>query len=280
VLQCAKSIKRRVAMPRRIRKITIHKSNSIVRGGDSLSVHGKRALNAIYYLIQLNANDGKAEAIEKMTYIPLPFPYLRKMMKLENVESYTREIEKALTELQQPIQLNNFKNPRDGQIYNWYSISIIAEASWKMDNNKKIAYVALSPLAKWLMLNTHENFTKLELIDVVNKLRTKYAMKLYEYLKSFGSYRYIDIEQKHILKLLGLPEDHKTYKHYAKLKALIERQLREISEKTDLKKVTLTDRKEFSKKKVFRILINPKAEKKTANKQKIEEMVEAITKKI
>ncbi len=53
------------------------------------------------------------------------------MMNLEKVESYIKEIEKALTELQKPIQLNNFKNPRDGHIYNWYSISFISEASWR-----------------------------------------------------------------------------------------------------------------------------------------------------
>jgi len=143
-------------------------------------------------------------------------------MNLEKVESYIKEIEKALTELQKPIQLNNFKNPRDGHIYNWYSISFISEASWKLDNNKKIVYVALPPLIKWLMTNTNNgNFTKLELIDIVNKLRTKYAMKLYEYLQSFGGYKYIDITHKHMLKLLGLNENHKTYKHYAKLKLLL-----------------------------------------------------------
>jgi len=49
---------------------------------------------------------------------------------------------------------------------------------------KKMVYVALPPLIKWLMTNTNNgNFTKLELIDIVNKLRTKYAMKLYEYLQ-------------------------------------------------------------------------------------------------
>ncbi len=130
------------------KSLTIHKANEIVRGGDNLSVYGKRALNAIYYLIQVNVNKGNVETIKRLEYIPLEFTYLRKMMNLEKVESYIKEIEKALTELQKPIQLNNFKNPRDGHIYNWYSISFISEASWKLDNNKKIVYVALPPLIK------------------------------------------------------------------------------------------------------------------------------------
>jgi len=36
------------------------------------------------------------------------------------------------------------------------------------------------------MTNTNNgNFTKLELIDIVNKLRTKYAMKLYSNISKF-----------------------------------------------------------------------------------------------
>jgi len=276
---CYNASKKGLLMAKK-RRVTIHKANEMIRGGDSLSVYGKRALNAIYYLIQINVNKGNKEAIEKADYIPLPFPYLRKMMNLEKVESYVKEIEKALTELQNPIELNNFKNPKDGQVYNWYSISFISEASWKMDKNKKIAYVALSPLVKWLMINTNDgNFTKLELIDVVNKLRTKYAMKLYEYLKSFENYRYIDITQKHMLKLLGLSEDHRTYKNYANLKQLIERQLEEIAKKTNLKKVKLSNSKNLAKEKIYRIMINPKATKKTADKEKIEEMVKAMIKR-
>jgi hypothetical protein len=260
-------------------RVTVHKRNEIVRGSDNLSLYAKRALNAIYYLIQTNVNKGNLEAVERLEYIPLEFPYLRKMMNLEKVESYIKEIENALVELQNPIQLNNFKNPKDGQIYNWYSVSFISEASWKIDKNKKIAYVSLSPLIKWLMINSNDgNFTKLDLIYVVNKLRTKYAMKLYEYLKSFGAYKYIDITQKHMLKLLGLPDDHKTYKHYAKLKTLVERQLKEITKKTDLKDVKLFKSKSLAKDKVFRILINPNSKKK-ASKAKILETLDNLTKR-
>jgi len=50
-------------------------------------VYGKRALNAIYYLIQVNVNKGNVETIKRLEYIPLEFTYLRKMMNLEKVES-------------------------------------------------------------------------------------------------------------------------------------------------------------------------------------------------
>ena len=261
-----------------MKNITLHKSNEIVRGGDKLSVHGKRLVNAIYYLIQTNVNNGNIRAIENATYIPLEFPYLRKMLGLEKTESYIKEIESAFTELQQPIQLNNFKNPRDGKLYKWYSISMISEASWSINNNKKIAYIALAPLIKWIMINTNEgNFTPLELIPTINKLRTKYAMKLYEYLKSFGNYRYLDIPQSHLMRLFGIDEDNKTYKYYSDLKRLLERQIKELVKKSDLKELELDDTKELKKEKVFRIYINPKAAKKTAKQKDIINALKALT---
>jgi len=258
------------------KQITIHKRNEIIRGSDDYSVFAKRTINAIYYLIQTNINNGNIKAIEQAQYIPLEFPYLRKMLNLETTESYIKKIEEALNELQKPMKFNNFKNPRDGQIYNWYSISILSEASWKIDNNKKIAYVSLSPLVKWLMMHTNDgNFTKLELVQIVNKLRTKYAMKIYEYLKSFGAYRYLDITQKHLMKLLNLDEKS-TYKYYSKLEELLERQLNEIVKKTDLKEVKLIKSKALAKEKVFRIVINPKSKKdveKTEAKTAIENLI-------
>ena len=232
----------------------------MTRGGDNLSIYGKRLINAIYYLIQNNVNKGKTKTIEDMVYLPLEFPYLRKMLNLQKTESYIKQIQDAFDELQKPIELNNFKSPMDGQLYNWYSISFISEASWKIDNNKKIAYIALSPLIKWLMIHTNNgNFTKLELIPTVNKLRTKYSMKLYEYLKSFNNYRYLDIPQSHLLRLFGIDKNNKTYKNYSDLIRLLERQINELRNKSDLKDLKLDNSKQLKSKKIFRIIINPKS---------------------
>lgn len=261
-----------------MKNITLHKSNEITRGGDNLSIFGKRLINAIYYLIQTNVNDGNVMAIENAAYLPLEFPYLRKMMGLEKTESYIKKIECAFLELHEPIQLNNFKNPRDGKVYNWYSISMISEASWSISNNKKTAYIALSPLLKWLMINTHKggNFTPLALIPTVNKLRTRYAMKLYEYLKSFNNYKYLDISQNHLMRLFGIDDEHKTYKDFAQLNRLVERQIKDLIKKSDLKELKLHDDKTLKKEKVFRFLINPKASKKNVEKSKANEILKAI----
>jgi len=265
------------------KQITLHKRNEMIRGGDKLSIHAKRCLNAIYYLIQKNVNNGKAEIIEKLDYIPIEFPYLRKMMGLEKVESYIKEIEDALTELQTTaIELNNFKDPRDGKIWNWFSISFMSDASWNLDekSGKKVAYISLSPLIKWLMIHSNEeNFTKLDLIPTINKLRTKYAMKLYEFFKSFEKFRYIDLPQDYIIRILGL-QDKKDYHYYSHLARLLKNQIKELNKKTEFEHLKLIEpTKEMKKEKIYRFLINPKAKRILKDRKKIEEMTASLFKR-
>jgi hypothetical protein len=124
---------------------------------------------------------------------------------------------------------------------------------------------------------TNIGFTELDLIHYLNKFRTKYAMKIYEYLKSFEGYKYLDVPQSHMLKLLGL-EESKTYCHYAKLKILVERQLNEIVKKSDLDKVKLLNSKLLAKKKIFRIQINPKS-KKDADKLQAKTTLDSLIKR-
>lgn len=266
------------------KQVTLHKRNEFIRGGDKYSVIAKRALNSIYYAIQKQVNAGNKNLMEKSEYLTFEAPYFRKMLGLEKVESYMTEIEKALKELQEPLELNNFKSPKDGKIYNWYSISCISEATWFYDekDRKKKVTISLSPLTKWLMINTNDgNFTKLELIPTINKLRTKYSMKLYEFFKSFETYRYINLQQEHILKLLGI-EDKKDYKYYSHLTRLLNNQIKEISTKTDLDKLKLVEAtKELKKEKIFKFIINPKSKRvlQKENKKQIEETINSLIKR-
>ena len=266
----------------RKKQMTLHKRNEMIRGGDELSVYAKRCLNAIYYLIQKNVNANKAEIIEKLDYIPIEFTYLRKMMGLEKVESYIKEIEKALIELQETtLQLNNFRNPKNNQVYQWYSMSFLSDVSWKLDekSGKKFAYIELPKLMKWLMINSNNgNFTQLDLIPTLNKLRTKYAMKLYEFFKSFDKYKYIELPQDYILKLLGL-QDKKDYQYYSHLSRLLKNQIKELNKKTEFVHLKLVEpTKEMKKEKIYHFIINPKNKSKPNQKQ-IEEIVKKMIKR-
>ena len=267
----------------RKKQLTLHKRNEITRGGDKFSIHAKRALNAIYYLIQQNVNTGKKELIEKMDYIPIEFPYLRKMLGLEKVESYIKEIQDTLKELQKAtLELNNFRNPKDDQVYQWHSVSFMSDVYWKLDekSGKKIAYIALPPLMKWLMFNSNDgNFTKLELIPTLNKLRTKYAMKLYEFFKSFEKFRYIDLPQDYLIRILGI-EDKKDYQYYSHLVRLLKNQIKELNKKTEFEHLKLIEpTKEMKKEKYYRFLINPKSKRVLTDKKKIEEMTQSLFKR-
>ncbi len=263
--------------------ITIHKRNELTRGGDPLSLYAKRALNAIYYLVQTNVNKGNAQAIENIDYIPIEFPYLRKMMGLQNVESYIKEIQDALTELQKTtLELNNFRNPKDNQVYQWYSMTFMSDAYWKLDekSGKKVAYVELPKLMKWLMIHSSDgNFTKLDLIPTLNKLRTKYAMKLYEFFKSFEKFRYIDLPQDYIIRILGL-QDKKDYHYYSHLARLLKNQIKELNQKTEFKHLKLLEpTKEMKKEKIYRFIINPKNKKVLTDRKKIEQMTASLFKR-
>ena len=234
-------------------KITIHKKNEIVRGGDRYSIYAKRLMNTVYWALQKHN-------LYQYHKITIPFAHIRKMLNLESEQNYVDIMKKAFLELKEPIELNNFKHP-DGTLYHWYVCSFLNDVGfYKKDDGKWYADIEVNRLVKQLM-QQEGNFTKLDLTHYLNKLRTKYAMKLYEYLKSFGAFRYLDITQEHLMKLLGFEIEHTTYKHYAKLKILLERQLKEIAKKTDLERVKLINSKVLSKEKTFRIIINPKSKR-------------------
>jgi len=212
---------------------------------------------------------------KNINFMSLKFSTLRDLMGLEKDNNYVETIKEAIKELQTTlIELNNWTNPANGKKYLWYSTKFLNDANVEKENIVTVQ-LEISTLFKQLMRH-HVNFTELDLIQYLNKLRTKYSMKLYEYLKSFGGYRYLDITQKHLMQLFGIDEEHKTYKDYAQIKRLLERQLKELIKKSDLKELKLDDSKQLKKDKIFRIHINPKASKKTAEKKKAEEILNAL----
>ena len=256
------------------KKITIHKANELVRGGDRYSVFAKRLLNTLYLTIQ-KSNAFNAD------YMIISFAYIRNFMNLEKEQNYVGIMKQSFEELQQPLQLNNFKDPRTGEEWNWFCCSFIDEVGFtKSENGQWVAKVKVNSLIKYLMAR-QKNFTKLELIPYMNRMRTKYSMKLYEYLMSFKNYYYIEITQKHLMRLFGIAEDDKTYKNYSDLKRLLMRQLNEIAKKTDLKEVELQDNTALSKQKIFRVKIHKKKTKEMQEKpgkELIQEMLEKMVK--
>lgn len=234
--------------------ITIHKSNHVIRGTDSYSLNAKKLFNAIYWGLQKH---------EGWRYDHLDFRQttMRDLMNLKSNKNYGEILKKATEELMQPLELRNFID-KDGRKVEWALINLIEYAELKLVDSKRILRIV--PTKKFKeMVQIQSNFTKLELIETTNKLSTDYAMKLYEYLKSFENYRYLDIKQDEINKLLRINTEGE-YRYYSALGKLIKRQLNIINKKTDLKELSLIENK---KEKIYRIMINPKGSKdKPTNK--------------
>lgn len=246
------------------KKVTIHKKNELVRGTDRYSINAKRALNTIYYGIQKNN-------LFKYPRFQIRFSTLRELMNLEKDNRYVETIKNALRELREPLELNNFTHPTTGDKYSWYSLSFLNEVGFKKQDKELFAEVEMNQTMLKLM-QIKDNFTKLDLMQYLNKFRTKYAMKLYEYLKSFERYKYLDITDEHMRKLLAI-ENIKKYQYFSTLKELIERQIKEIQSKSDLKELKY---RPYKTNKTFKFYINPKATKKEPDQQEIEEVLEKI----
>lgn len=245
-------------------KITIHKKNEIIRGGDNYSLLAKRALNTIYWILQ--KHDGF-----HFEYINIQFKDLRSLMGLSKVEDYIPRIKRALQELRTPINLNNFFHPHHNQKFQWYSLSFLDEVGFSEEKGHRIAKIKVNAFMKELM-QKEGNFTKLDLLLYQNRMRTKYAMKLYEFLKSFSSYHYIEISLGYIQKLLGL-EELKKYQHFSQVKQLLQRQIKEIQTKTDLQAIRV---EYFPKRGVFKFILNPKASQTTPNDKEKKRVLEAF----
>ena len=245
-------------------KLTIHKKNEIIRGGDNYSLLAKRALNTIYWVLQKH-NSFHFE------YINIRFKDLRSLMGLSKVEDYVPRIKRALQELRTPINLNNFFHPYHHQKFQWYSLSFLDEVGFSEEGGHRIAKIKVNPLMKELM-QKEGNFTKLDLLLYQNRMRTKYAMKLYEFLKSFSSYHYIEVSLGYIQKLLGL-EGLKKYQHFSQVKQLLQRQIKEIQTKTDLQTLNVDY---FPRRGIFKFTINPQATHTTPNEKEKTRVLEAL----
>ena len=253
-----------------IEKITIHKKNEIVRGTDDYSLMAKRALNTIYWAVQKHDLYNSLE-------INIRFSTLREKMNLTSTNDYVEDIKGALIELRKPLELNHYYHPVDKREYIWLSISFLDKAGFsKNDQGEWIVNISVNALIRHLM-QIDGNFTKLELLPYLHKFRTKYATKIYEYLQSFKGYRYLDISQKHLMQLLALDE-HSKYKYMSDLTTLLERQLKEISKKSNLTEVKLMNSKLLKKEKKFRILINPKS-KKDVEKIQSKSIIDSLIKR-
>ena len=247
------------------KKATIHKQNSVIRGSDDYSVHAKRAMNAIYWAIQKHN-------LFDVNHFDMKYSTLRELMCLQNDEDYVNRINDSIKELEKTIELNNWVDPWGRKVHR-KTMRIVNETTVYKENKNKIIRIEMNNTMRELM-KQKDNFTELDLVQYANKFRTKYAMKLYEYLKSFESYYYLNVTDKFMRELLNVQEIKK-YQYFSTLDQLVERQMKEITSKSDLDQVTY---KAIKATKTFRFLINKKS-KKNADQQEAKATLDNLIKR-
>ena len=230
---------------------TIHKKNEIIRGIDDYSLAARRAMNAVYYAVQRNDLYRHNQFRIKMTT-------MRELMLLEKDNRYVDIIKEAILELRKTIELNNYYHPIHETKYQWYVTSFLNDAGVKKEGDEWIITLSVSPLILHQM-QVQGNFTKLDLLKYTQKLRTRHAFKMYEYLRSFKAYRYIEITHDHLVKLLNIKEGTQAYKYYSTLWLVLNRTINELKKKTDLDTLELVKSKHLGKERIYRVIIDPKA---------------------
>jgi hypothetical protein len=260
------------------KKVTIHKKNEMVRGIDDYSLNARRALNAVYYAVQKNK-------LYKHNRFRMRMATMRELMQLNSTNDYVERIQEAILELKRTIVLNNYYHPINEIKYSWYATSFLNDVGFHKENDEQIIEIEVSPLILHLM-QTSGNFTQLDLLKYTQKFRTKYAFKLYEYLRSFAAYRYIEITHEHMTKLLNIKEGTQQHKYYSDLFKVVERAVKNITKSSDLSELQLVKSKALSKEKIYRIIIDPEANdilkakalremaQKLANKKRVKDQEE------
>lgn len=245
-------------------KVTIHKKNEIVRGIDDYSLNARRALNAVYYAVQKNK-------LYRHNTFRMRMSTMRHLMQLEKDNRYIERIQEAILELKRTIVLNNYYHPVHETKYSWYATAFLNDVGFHKENDEHFINIEVSTLILHLM-QTAGNFTQLDLLQHTQKFRSKYAFKLYEYLRSFAAYRYIEITHDHMTKLFNIKEDTKQHKYYSDLFKVVERAVKNVAKSSDLTELQLVKSKALSKEKIYRIIIDPTANDILKSKALIEQM--------
>ena len=234
-------------------EITILKRNEIIRGhSGELDINSRRLLNAIYWGIQkYKIHDNKAQNFS--------FSTLRSLMHLGTDERYVSIIEIALDSLMKPIKLRNYCHI-DGIEYKIFAMQFISGYRVTKADTNTVEITFNKDMNE--LLKVHENFTKLEFLKYSNSFRSKYTVALYEYLKSFEGYKYIDMSMDNLNELLGSNSSY-----FSDLSKVVDRCIKEIVSKSDLKHIK---RRGFKKDKFFRFYLS-----KDAGAAKVKKMMKS-----
>lgn len=137
-----------------------------------------------------------------------------------NIKS-TRELCRALAK-----QTFEIENPING---NWEIYPIFS--SFKFDNKTQTITMSFNEEMRPYLLNL-KNFTKIENVEYIKQIESKYAIRIYALLKDYRKMTYRDFEIEALHKVLQCPKSYLDYGLFRE--RVLETSIREINEKSDL----------------------------------------------
>ena len=227
-----------------IKDISIHKSNAMIRGGNSYTLNAQRLGNGIYNYVQKNS-------YYKKELFKIKIQDIREIMNLENTNSYVGVVKKALTELSTPFVLYN---PQDltpfhtsGQEVLWKSVQFLTDASIVKEDKNIYITGKLTDSVRVLIANANDgNFTPLLLNGELKNIKSKHSHVLYEYISSYNKHpqykNKVELKQKRLDMMFNLKESKK-YKYFSSFLPILERCIIDINNNTDMYLKLAVDKK-------------------------------------
>lgn len=137
-----------------------------------------------------------------------------------NIKS-TRELCRALAK-----QTFEIENPING---NWEIYTIFS--SFKFDSKAQTITISFNEEMRPYLL-TLKQFTKIENVEYIKQIESKYAIRIYALLKDYRKMTYRDFDMEALHKVLQCPKSYLDYGLFRE--RVLETSIREINEKSDL----------------------------------------------
>jgi len=224
----------------------IHKANEVIHNMPNLSLESMRLLNELYYQVQIRKDKKNQDSLkyDSLDFYRLQFTQtqLKKWMGIEKYNNYSKMIKKSLTELKETIELKNVRVNEERE-KEYVVVSFINEYSKEYEdiNNKhqKMYEIEINHTMHQIIINSNIGyFTKLNL-EYQSKFKTKNAIRLYEYCKSFQKQSYTPPMSLDLLNKLFISN----YKYMSEALKVLHRNLKIVNTISDIE-ISILENKE------------------------------------
>jgi len=224
----------------------IHKANEVIHNMPNLSLESMRLLNELYYQVQIRKDKKNQDSLkyDSLDFYRLQFTQtqLKKWMGIEKYNNYSKMIKKSLTELKETIELKNVRVNEERE-KEYVVVNFINEYSKEYEdiNNKhqKMYEIEINHTMHQIIINSNFGyFTKLNL-EYQSKFKTKNAIRLYEYCKSFQKQSYTPPMSLDLLNKLFISN----YKYMSEALKVLHRNLKIVNTISDIE-ISILENKE------------------------------------